>query len=57
MKQLGSHWTDFDDIDVLGFFFEKLLRKCKFYSNLTTLIYTLSEDVFYIYGNILLHFS
>jgi hypothetical protein len=30
MEQLGSLWTDFDEIWYLNFFFEDMLRKFKF---------------------------
>ena len=46
MEQLDPHWTDFDKIWNIGFLFENLSRKFKFYQNPTRITGTLHEDVF-----------
>jgi len=45
MEGLGSHWIDFHEIFVSEYFFENLLRKLKFYLNLTGMPGTLCEDI------------
>ena len=47
MKQLGSHWTDFDETLHLSFS-ENLLRKFKFHKNPTRITGTLHEDFLHL---------
>jgi hypothetical protein len=44
MEQLGTYWTIFVEVDILGFL-ENLTRKFKFHQNLTRIAGTLHEEL------------